>query len=54
MIVIPICLRCENVQYGMVCKKYPDGIPDGIRLSHKKTEELCDEFKPNYNKPTSQ
>ena len=43
MIIIPICLRCEDVQYGMVCKKYPDGIPDGIRLGHKKTEELCDD-----------
>lgn len=50
MIVIPICLRCENVQYGMVCKKYPDG----IRLGHKKPKELCDEFKPNYKKTTIQ
>lgn len=54
MIVIPVCLRCEYLQHGMVCHKYSDGIPREILLGKKEREKLCDEFKPNYKKTTSQ
>lgn len=46
MVIIPICLRCKNVQHGMVCNKYPDGIPVEIRLGQKQPKDICDKFKP--------
>ncbi len=54
MLMIPICLRCENVQHGMVCKKYPDGIPVEIRLGQKQSKDMCNKFKRKDTGTTSQ
>jgi hypothetical protein len=44
MIVIPVCLSCENVQRGMICPKYPKGIPQEI-LSARRKDNVCNDYK---------
>jgi hypothetical protein len=53
MIVIPVCLSCENVQKGMICPKYPHGIPQEILLAWRKGN-VCIDYKEKITNTTCQ
>lgn len=38
---IPYCLRCKNVEKGMSCVAYPEGIPKEVLHTEKKDGEIC-------------
>lgn len=50
MIKIPVCLGCKKCEKGMVCEKYPEGIPHEILVGQEIPENACDDFEDRWTK----